>query len=111
MLEPDPYFIGGVLYNPWADNCKHNLVYFNATTKTWNCPWDVNSLSNWLTTDGIKIVVDTSLAPASVAVYYVETKYHLWCTCTDSTYTQYSSRSAYFYIQIKTTPLTSVTTA
>ncbi len=44
MLEPDPYFSGGSLTTPAALNCNHNLVYFNAATKIWNCLWDVNSL-------------------------------------------------------------------
>ena len=67
-LEPDPAISGGVLNNQ-ADNCKNDLSYFNTTTKTWNCPWDVNSLSSWLKTDGTKIDVNTNLAPSSTGLY------------------------------------------
>jgi hypothetical protein len=106
-LEPDPIFYGGALDNS-AVNCNNDLVKFNTATKTWDCTWDVNSKSNWLTTDGTKIVVDTNLAPASKTIYEVYTYYHLWCNCIDSTYTKYGSTGAYFYFQIKTA-LTSVT--
>jgi hypothetical protein len=106
-LEPALYFYGGALYNS-AINCNNNLTYFDAATKTWDCPWDVNSKSNWLTTDGTKIVIDTSKAPASTTIYEVYTNYHLWCNCIESTYTKYGSTGAYFYFQIKTA-LTSVT--
>jgi hypothetical protein len=68
MLEPDPDFSGGAIYTSFRD-CSNNLTYFNSTTKTWNCPWDVNSKSNWLTTDGYKITIDTNLAPASTTRY------------------------------------------
>jgi hypothetical protein len=51
MLEPDPDFDGGDLTSIVTD-CNHNITYFDSTTKTWTCPWDVNSKSNWLTTDG-----------------------------------------------------------
>jgi hypothetical protein len=70
ILEPDPYIWGGSLSNS-AYNCNNNLNYFDSTNKTWNCPWDVNSKSNWLATDGTKIVVDTSKATASTTVYDV----------------------------------------
>ncbi len=74
MLEPDPYFYGGAISTSFTVNCNHNLTqYFDSATKTWNCPWDVNSKSNWLTTDGTKLVVDTNLAPASTTWYYVST--------------------------------------
>jgi hypothetical protein len=68
-LEPDPYF-NNALGNS-AINCNNTLDYFDSAAKTWNCPWDVNSKSNWLTTDGTKIVIDTSMAAASTTVYYV----------------------------------------
>ncbi len=68
----------------------------------------MNSKSNWLTTDGNKIVVDTSLASASTTIYTVYTYYHLWCACTGSSYSRYTYKYAYFYFQIKT-GLTSVT--
>ncbi len=84
MLEPDLIFWGGAIDGS-RNNCNHDLVYFNAVTKTWNCLWDVNNLTNWLTTDGTKIVVDTSKAPASTTVYEVEIIYILWCAC-DTTY-------------------------
>jgi hypothetical protein len=42
-LEPDPYF-NYLLWNE-AINCNNTLAYFDSTNKTWNCPWDVNSLS------------------------------------------------------------------
>ncbi len=72
MLEPNPYFSGGAIYTSQAKNCNHEISqYFNSTTKTWKCPWDVNSKSNWLTTDGTKIVVDASLATASTTRYTV----------------------------------------
>jgi hypothetical protein len=68
MLEPDPDFFGDVLATSAID-CNNDLAYFDAATKTWNCPWVVNSKSNWLTTDGYKIVVDTMLAPSSTTIY------------------------------------------
>ena len=71
----------------------------------------MNSKSNWLTTDGTKIVVDTSKATASTTMYGVETGYYLWCACSSSTYSRYDYEYAYLYFQIKTKPLTSVTTA
>ena len=70
MLEPDPDFVGGDLTSNVTD-CNHDITYFDSTTKTWTCPWDVNSKSNWLTTDGTKIVVNTNLAPASTIRYTV----------------------------------------
>ena len=51
MLEPDPDFVGGDLTSNVTD-CNHDINYFDSTTKTWTCPWDVNFKSNWLTTDG-----------------------------------------------------------
>ncbi len=100
MLEPDPDFTGGVLFT-YANDCNNKITYYNAATKTWNCPWAVNSKSNWLTTDGSKIVIDTSLATASTTVYFVTTKYYLWCACTGSTYTNtWSNKDAYFYFKI-----------
>ncbi len=67
-------------------------------------------MSTWLTTDGTKIAVDTSLAPSSTELYYVYTSYELWCACTDSTYTYQSSNiEAEFCFQIKSA-LISVTT-
>jgi hypothetical protein len=72
MLEPDPNFSGGVLQTTVLD-CNHDITYYNAATKTWNCLWDVNSKSNWLTTDGYKIVVDTNLAPTFTQQEYVTT--------------------------------------
>jgi hypothetical protein len=72
MLEPDLYFSSGKLNNPGI-NCNNNLTYFDADTKTWNCPWDVNSKSNWLITDGTQIIIDTSLAPSSTTKYSVQT--------------------------------------
>jgi hypothetical protein len=68
ILEPDPDFNGGAISSSTLD-CANDLSYYNSATQTWNCPWDVNSLSSWLTTDGIKIVVDTNLAPESTTVY------------------------------------------
>ncbi len=73
MLEPDLYFYGGAISTSFTVDCNHNLTYFDTVTKTWTCPWDVNSKSNWLTTDGTKIVIDTSLAPASTTIYSVAT--------------------------------------
>jgi hypothetical protein len=87
-LEPDPNFYGGGLSSSNND-CEHDFGYYDAATKIWNCPWDVNSKLNWLTTDGFKIVVDTSLATASTTIYSVSTYYYLWCACTDSTYLYY----------------------
>ncbi len=82
VLEPDPDFNdGGAFYTNKID-CSNDSSYYNDVTQIWNCPWDVNSLSNWLTTDGTKIVVDTSLATASTTVYSVKTIYYLWCKCT-----------------------------
>ncbi len=98
-LEPDPDFYGGD-FDYFGVDCNSNIAYFDTATKIWNCPWEVNSNSNWLTTDGYKIVVDTSLAPASSTEYEVTTIWYLWCTCSDSTYTQYSDTSDYFYFQI-----------
>jgi hypothetical protein len=106
-LEPDPEFIGGALSNSYV-NCNNNLAYYNSATKIWNCPWDVNSKSNWLTTDGNKIVVETSLAPASTTIYTVLTLCYLWCACTGSSYSRYTYGYAYFYFCIPQ-PLTSVT--
>jgi hypothetical protein len=94
MLEPYPYFYSGALATYEAVNCNNDLAYYNTATKTWNCSWDVNSKSDWLTTDGTKIVVDTSKATASTTLYYVETGYYLWCACSDSTYTNYTYDSA-----------------
>jgi hypothetical protein len=105
-LEPDPDFYGGTISTSVID-CSSNIDYYNATTKVWNCPWHVNSLSNWLTTDGTKIVVDTNLVPAST-VYRVTTIFKLWCACTGTTYTRYSGTSSSFYFCIPQ-PLTSVT--
>ena len=97
MLEPDPEFNGGSIYT-YGGNCNRDLTKFNYSTKTWNCPWDVNSKSNWLTTDGTKIVVDTSKALASTTKYKVETKYYLWCACSGSTYTDtYYEKTASFF--------------
>jgi hypothetical protein len=107
-LEPDPDFYGGTISTGDID-CSSNIDYYNATTKIWNCPWDVNSLSNWLTTDGFKIVVDTSLVTASAEVFEVYTIFKLWCACTGTTYTQYSYTSAEFFFQILPSSLTSVT--
>jgi hypothetical protein len=70
----------------------------------------VNYLTDWLTTDGTKIVVDTSKAPASTIVYEVKTYYWLWCACSSNIYTYYVEGFASFYFQIKTTPLISVIT-
>jgi hypothetical protein len=72
MLEPDPNFTGSPLY-AYNSDCKNNFVYFDTANKKWNCPWEVNSKSNWLTTDGTKIVIDTSLAPISFTFFTVET--------------------------------------
>jgi hypothetical protein len=69
MLEPNPDFYAS-LYTIAID-CNHEISYFDTVTKTWTCPWDVNSKSNWLTTDGTKIVVNTNLAPASTIRYTV----------------------------------------
>ena len=44
MLEPDPEFNGGLIYT-YGVNCNCDLTKFNYSTKTWNCTWDVNSLS------------------------------------------------------------------
>ena len=44
MLEPDPEFNGGSIYT-YGGNCNRDLTKFNYSTKTWNCTWDVNSLS------------------------------------------------------------------
>jgi hypothetical protein len=52
MLEPNPNFGGGALGPANFVNCNYNINYFNAATQTWNCPWDVNSKTNWLKTDG-----------------------------------------------------------
>jgi hypothetical protein len=92
-------------------NKKGLVLYFDPTTKIWNCPWDVNPKSNWLITDGTKIVVDTSKALASTTKYKVVTKYYLWCACSGSAYTDtYYEKTATFYFQIqKPPPLTSVT--
>jgi hypothetical protein len=68
MLEPDPDFYGGAISNT-ASDCNLNIGYYNSTSKKWNCPWPVNSLTSWLKTDGFKIVVDTSLATASSTIY------------------------------------------
>jgi hypothetical protein len=82
---PDPDFYGGGL-DTGAWDCGGNLGYFDSTNNKWNCPWDVNSKSNWLKTDGINLVIDTSLATASLTVYEVSTCNTLWCACTDSTF-------------------------
>ena len=94
-LEPDPDFSGGSITTSVTD-CGGNIANFNTATKTWSCIWDVNSKSNWLTTDGFKIVVDTSLAPDSTTLYSVLTIWKLWCACSGSTYTYYTSTSASF---------------
>ena len=108
-LEPNLSFTGGGISTPAVD-CSNNIANYNTATKTWNCPWEINSKSDWLSTDGTKILVDTSKAPASATVYVAATSYDLWCACTDSTYTRYSSNFAYYYFQIQPPPpLTSVT--
>jgi hypothetical protein len=84
MVEPDPDFSGGTL-SSYTFDCNSDLSYYTAASKTWNCLWDVNSKSNWLITDGLKIVVDTTLATASTTRYSVTTNYYLWCACTGST--------------------------
>jgi hypothetical protein len=99
LLEPDPDFDGGVFTSSYSD-CENNLGYYSTTTKIWNCPWVVNSLSNWLTTDGLKIVVDTSLATASTTIYTVTSWYYLWCACTGSTYIGYGLEGSRFYFKI-----------
>jgi hypothetical protein len=99
MLEPDPDFNGGVLTES-DDDCQNNIVYYSAANKIWDCPWVVNSKSNWLKTDGFKIVVDTSLATASSILYRVYTFYSLWCACTDSVYQYKTKRDGNFYFQI-----------
>jgi hypothetical protein len=98
-LEPNPDFSGGTISTTDID-WSYDFKYFNAATKTWNCPWDVNSKSNWLTTDGTKIIVDTTKAPAYTTVYEVKTIYYLWCKCSGSTYSYEDEKSAYFYFEI-----------
>ena len=85
---PDPDFYGGGL-DTSAWDCNGNFGYFDSTIKKWNCPWVVNSKSNWLKTDGYNLFIDTSLATASVTLYRVATCNLLWCTCTGSTYTKF----------------------
>jgi hypothetical protein len=104
VLEPDPDFGGGVLSDV-SNDCSHTWSKFDTTSKTWSCTWNVNSDSNWLTTDGTKIVVDTSLATASSTYYYSTTWYYLWCACSGTTYTYYGDmKGDTFYFQIKTAP-------
>jgi hypothetical protein len=73
MLEPDPEFNYQDFGYSTAVNCNNNLTYFNVQTKKWDCPWDANTKTNWLTTDGTNMVVDTSKAPSYISKYEVKT--------------------------------------